>query len=111
MSIRARGYYYGSYGIVRGYGKLCRSLKEADATVFDDGRQQRLNGGSTDRNAVVVTPEDGLCWWLDEDDVSLTHANLDPVRTASGEQARYTQEAIRAHEKLWEAPKELPGFR
>ncbi len=109
MSIRGRGYYYGSYGIVRGYGKLCRSLKEADATVFDDGRQQRLNGGATDRNAVVVTPEDGLCWWADEEDEST--ATMLPVKTASGEQARYTQEAMRAHEKLWEAPRELPGFR
>ncbi len=109
MSIRGRGYYYGSYGLVRGYGKLCRTLREADQTVFDDAKQQRLNGGSTDRNAVVVTPEDGLCWWADEEDEST--ATMLPVKTTSGEQACYTQEAMRAHEKLWEAPRELPGFR
>lgn len=107
--MRGRGYYYGSYGLVRGYGKLCRTLKEADQTVFDDGRLQRLNGGSTDRNAVVVTPEDGLCWWADEEDDST--ATMLPVKTSNGAQAGYTQEAMRAHEKLWEAPRELPGFR
>jgi len=102
-------YYYGSYGLVRGYGKLCRTLREADETVFEDGRQQRANGGTTDRNAVVVTPEDGLCWWADEEDEST--AGMIPVRNAHGEQARYSQEAIRATERLWEAPRELPGFR
>ena len=100
MSSHARGYYYGSYGIVRGYGKLCLTLREADETVFDDGRKQRLNGGSSDRNAVAVTPDDGLCWWTDEEGEST--ATMPPVKTASGEQARYSREAIRAHEKLWE---------
>lgn len=108
MSSRGRGYYYGSYGIVRGYGKLCRTLKEATATIHDDWRQQRANGGSTDRVEVVVTPETGLCWRALEDDESLS--SMEPVKTASGEQARYTQEAIRATERLWEAPKELPGW-
>lgn len=107
--MRGRGYYYGSYGLVRGYGKLCRSLKEADQTVFEDGKQQRMNGGTTDRNAVVVTPDDGLCWWADEEDEST--ATMLPVKNAHGEQARYTQAAIRETEKLWEAPRELPGFR
>ena len=109
MSSHARGYYYGSYGIVRGYGKLCRTLKEADDSVFDDGRLQRRNGGSTDRNAVAVTPDDGLCWWTDEEGEPT--ATMPPVKTPGGEQARYSQETIRAHERLWEAPKELPGFR
>lgn len=100
-------YYYGSYGLVRGYGPLCRSLKEADETVFADGRKQRLKGGSTDRNAVVVTPEDGLCWWADEEDESV--ADMLPVRLASGEQARYELHIIRATEELWKLPKELPS--
>lgn len=108
MSSRARGYYYGSYGIVRGYGKLCRTLKEADESVFDDGRLQRANGGCSDRNAVAVTPDDGLCWWTDEEGESL--ATMPPVRTSRGEQARYSQETIRACERLWEGPTELPGF-
>lgn len=101
-------YYYGSYGLIRGYGPLHRTLKEADNSVFEDGRKQRRNGGSTDRNAVYVTPEDGLCWWADEDNDS--PSDLAPVRTPDGSQARYTQEVIRAHEQLWHAPRELPGF-
>ena len=91
--------YYGSFGIVRGYGKLCRSLAEADETVFADGRLQRVHGGSTDRNAVAVTP-DGLCWWTDEEGEST--ATMPPVKTATGEQARYSQDTIRAHEKSWD---------
>lgn len=101
-------YYFGSFGLIRGYGPLCRTLKEADESVFSDGKRQRLKGGSTDRNAVVVTPEDGLCWWADEDDDSEAH--MLPVWAPSGGQARYTQEVIRASEELWRAPKELPGF-
>lgn len=106
MTGRARGYYYGSYGIVRGYGKLCQTLKEADESVFDDGRLQRRNGGSTDRNAVAVTAEDGLCWWTDEEGEST--ATMPPVKTASGKQARYEQEVIRAYELLWETLLAVP---
>ena len=108
MSSRGSSYYYGSYGIVRGYGPLCSSLREADRTVREDGARQRLKGGSSDRNAVAVTPEDGLCWWVDEESDALD--DLVPVKTASGAQAQYAQEVIRAHETLWKAPKELPGF-
>jgi hypothetical protein len=108
MSSRGSSYYYGSYGIVRGYGPLCQSLREADRTVQDDGRRQRLKGGSTDRNAVVVTPEDGLCWWADDEDDAID--DMLPVRTAAGVQAQYAQEVIRAYELLWSAPKELPGL-
>ncbi len=102
-------YYYGSYGMIRGYGPLCKTLKEADDSVLSDGKRQRLKGGSTDGNEVVVTPEDGLCWWIDEVDDAL-HA-LQPVKTPSGAQARYAQEVIRASEQLWNGPKELAGFR
>jgi hypothetical protein len=101
--------YYGSYGLIRGYGPLCRTLREADETVLADGRHQRRKGGSTDRNAVAVTPDDGLCWWADEGDTST--ADMMPVRTPSGAQARYAQEVIRASEELWRGPKELAGFR
>jgi hypothetical protein len=103
-----REYYFGSYGLIRGYGPLCRTLKEADATVHADGRRQRLKGGASDRNAVAVSSSTGLCWWTDDDD---TDGNMEPVKTASGEQARYSEEVIRASERLWECPKELPGFR
>lgn len=109
MSSRESSYYYGSYGIVRGYGPLCRTLRDADESVRADGRKQRANGGSTDRNAVVVTPDDGLCWWADEEDEN-TGAMI-PVKAPSGEQARYEQATMRASEALWNAPKELPGFR
>lgn len=108
MSSYASRYYYGSYGIVRGYGPLCRTLKEADYSIRRDGKEQRANGGITDRNAIVVTPEDGLCWWADEEDEA-TGAMV-PVMTPHGTQARYMLETIRAHETLWNAPKELPGF-
>lgn len=108
MSSYGTSYYYGSYGMVRGYGPLCRTLDDADSSVREDHRKQRTKGGSTDRNAVVVTPEDGMCWWADEDVED--SVNLLPVRLPSGEQACYAQEIIRAHEKLWNTPRELPGF-
>lgn len=97
---RGSGYYYGSYGLVRGYGKLCRSLKEADDSVFADQREQRKNGGTTDRNAVVVTPHDGACWWADEEDD--TTDTMIEVRTPDGKQARYSLEAIREAEERWQ---------
>ena len=101
-------YYFGSYGLIRGYGPLCRSLRDADATVREDHRKQRLKGGSTDRNAVVVTPEDGLCWWADDEDDAVS--DMTPVLTPFGDQARYRDEVIRATEELWNGPNELPGF-
>jgi len=108
MASRACGYYYGSFGLVRGYGPLCRTLKEADSSVFDDGRTQRRNGGCSDRVVVLVSPNTGLCWWAeDEEDQG---SRLDPVLTTSGQQARYEMEVIRATEELWLAPRELPGF-
>jgi hypothetical protein len=101
-----RGYYYGSFGLVRGYGALYRTLKEADDSVLDDGRQQRRNGGTTDRNAVAVSRESGQCWWLDHDEFP----DLDmPVRTAKGEQAAYAMEAVRQYEGLWTVSEDLAG--
>ncbi len=102
------GYYYGSYGLVRGYGPLCRTLREADSSVYDDGRAQRKNGGSTDRVVVLVTPDSGQCWWAEDEEDS--DSRMDPVLNTSGEQARYEAEVIRATEELWLCPKELPGF-
>lgn len=102
-------YYYGSYGLVRGYGPLFRSLKEADASVRDDSRRQRLNGGSSDRVVVFVSTDDGLCWWAEDDEDECSR--LDPVLTTHGHQARYEEAVIRAWESLWDAPKELAGFR
>lgn len=95
---RTRRYYFGSYGMIRGYGPLYRSLQEADASVFTDAAEQRKkHGGSTDRNAVCVDRENGLCWWLNESDEQSDRR----VLTASGVQASYTLEAIRKQESLW----------
>lgn len=102
------GYYYGSYGLVRGYGPLYKTLAEADRSVREDGKVQRAHGGSTDRNAVAVDRKTGLCWWVDEEDPG--EPDLLPVKTATGEQARYTIEAIRGYEWLWGTPQELAGF-
>ena len=89
-------YCFGSYGVIRGYGELCKTYKEADASVIADGKTQRQNGGSTDRNTVVVSA-DGRCWWLDaEADTETASAiggigedDLVPAKTPSGQQARY----------------------
>lgn len=110
MFNRGSGYYYGSYGLVRGYGPLCRSLKDADASIYADSKRQRQeNRGSSDRVVVLVSPDTGQCWWAeDEEDEG---SRLDPVLTPSGEQARYAEEVIRATERLWDSPKELAGFR
>jgi hypothetical protein len=94
------GYYFGSYGMIRGYGPLCRTLGEADRSVFADAKEQRKNGGSTDRNAVMVARVDGLCWWSEEDD---TEEDLLPVKTAQGEQARYPLDIVRSCEATWAA--------
>jgi hypothetical protein len=105
---REQKYYYGSYGIVRGYGTLFRTLREADESVFEDGRIQRKNGGSTDRNAVLVSRETGLCWWAEEDETDET--DLVPVRTADRVQASYPLDLIRKCEALWRGPIEIAGF-
>ena len=103
------GFYYGSYGRVRGYGPLCRTLKEADASVRDDARRERHNGGTSDRVVVFVSPDTGLCWWAeDEEDES---SRLEPLRDNHGAQAAYAIEVIMATERIWDCPKELPGFR
>jgi hypothetical protein len=95
---RGKQHYYGSYGVIRGYGPLCKTIDEADKSVFDDGRLQRRNGGSTDRNAVLVSKDTGLCWWADEDE---GEGHLEPVRTPSSGQAKYAPEVIRSAELMW----------
>ncbi len=93
-------HYYGSYGLVRGYGPLCQTLREADDSVYDDSRAQRKNGGSSDRCVVIVSKGSGLCWWWEEADVD--DSDLIPVRTVSGDQAKYVLEVI--------GPTEMAGF-
>jgi hypothetical protein len=101
-------YYFGSYGLVRGYGPLYRTIQEADQSVFADGREQRRHGGSTDRNAVAVSTNTGLCWWVDEEDPR--YGELLPVKTPSGAQAAYPLEVIQRYEGLWGGPAEIAGF-
>lgn len=107
-----RKYYFGSYGIVRGYGPLHRTIEEADHSVREDGKKQRQNGGSTDRNAVLVSALTGLCWWVDESESRDTPEEkyLSPVRTANGEQAKYSMDILRRYETLWVDPTMLAGF-
>ncbi len=109
MANRRSDYYYGSYGLVRGYGPLCQTLHEADESVFEDSRLQRRNGGSSDRNAVVVSRLTGLCWWWEEDDLHIEE--LIPVKTPGGPQAKYPMDMIHNCEALWDGPKEIAGFR
>lgn len=112
MFIRGQQYYFGSYGLVRGYGPLFRTLEEADFSVREDSKAQRKNGGSTDRNAVMVSRFTGLCWWADEYDprVEVLENSLLPVRTADSQQARYPLETIKGYEEVWGGPPELAGF-
>lgn len=105
---RGKHYYFGSYGLIRGYGPLFRTLNEADKSVRDDGKAQRANGGTTDRNAVAVCVVTGLCWWVDEEE--FPEVEKLPVRIPSGEQAKYSFETIRRHEQLWLTPTEMAGF-
>ncbi len=98
MSYQDR-YYFGSYGVIRGYGPLCRTMKEADDTVRDDHRRHRNNGGTTDRSIVAVSPKTGLCWWWDEDSAAID--DMAPVKTPIGEQARYSLDIIHGYEGLW----------
>jgi hypothetical protein len=108
LSNRRGEYYFGSYGLVRGYGPLYRTLHEADESVYEDSRLQRRNGGSSDRCVALVAKLTGLCWWWEEGDNR--EEDMVPVRTAQGEQARYTLETIKGYEGLWAAPTELAGF-
>ena len=101
-------HYYGSYGLVRGYGTLYRTFGEADDSVYDDNRLQRRNGGCSDRSVVIVSPDTGLCWWWEEG--PYRESDLAPVRDANGVQARYSTETIRLMEDLWEGPTEIAGF-
>lgn len=108
MPIRGREHYFGSYGIVRGYGPLCKSLGDADESVYDDNRIQRRIGGVSDRNVVLVNRSSGLCWWWEEGDA--LEADLVPVRTPDGRQAVYDHDVIDNCEALWSGPSEMAGF-
>lgn len=87
-----QGFLYGSYGLVRGFGPLCRTLREADDSVYDDSRDQRKNGGTSDRNVVLVSRDKGLCWWWEEGEPPVD--DLIPVRNAHGEQVAYPVEKL-----------------
>lgn len=97
MLDRARRYYFGSYGIIRGFGPLFRTIEEADRSVFKDASDQRKRGGSSDRNAVAVRASDGTCWWTDDGD-DIRENELKPVRMADGSQATYAKIAVSAME-------------
>lgn len=99
MSSRRPRYYYGSYGLIRGYGPLCRTIKDADESVYADARKERERGGNTDRCVVLVDRVTGMCWWIE--DVEISDLDLNPVRTLDGKQAQYPQETIHGYEGLW----------
>lgn len=105
MHVNAGDYYYGSYGLVRGFGPLFQSLKDADDSVYADGRLQRKNGGCSDRNVVLVVKVNGLCWWWEEtsEATGAVPADWVPVKMADGRQAAYPMDTIRGHEALWAA--------
>lgn len=93
---RRQDYYYGSYGLLRGYGPLRRNLQDAQEAVYADSRAERLAGRISDRNVVLVSRVTGLCWWMD--DVEIIASELDPVRTVDGTQAQYSLADVRAME-------------
>lgn len=103
MQDGTRGFIFGSYGIVRGYGPLCQSIEEADRSVFKDAEKQRKFGGATDRNAVAVSRLTGLCWWVDDGE-DIRESELIPVKTAHGDQASYPREEIAKAEARWNVP-------
>lgn len=97
MQSRGYQYYYGSYGLIRGYGPLCRNMRDAEESVYADARRMRDSRGTTDRHAVLVSRVTGLCWWFDEPD----NTDLSPVRDIEGKQAQYELAEIRRYEDLW----------
>lgn len=99
MSSRLPRYYYGSYGLIRGYGPLCRTIGDAEASVRADSDKERQHGGNTDRHVVLVERVTGLCWWID--DVEIDDLDLAPVRMLDGKQANYGPMVIARHEALW----------
>ena len=105
---RRQDYYYGSYGLQRGYGPLCRSMREADESVYHDIREEREHGRNSDRCVVLVSRVTGLCWWID--DVEIVIGDLAPVRMYDGKQAQYTLEVIREHERLWGRVEDQAGL-
>ena len=108
MPFCRKRYYFGSYGLIRGYGPLCRTMGDADASIFADRRKGQENGGSTDRCVVAVSRDDGLCWWVGED--IDREWEMAPVLTVHSGQARYSLELIARYEGLWGTPQELAGF-
>lgn len=84
-------YRYGSYGSVRGYGRLFSALAEAERDVRRDGEGCAKQGGYSDRQVVAVD-EDGICYAVD--------GNGDPTHWIPGSggrgcgAARYTDEDL-----------------
>lgn len=108
-----QSYYFGSFGLVRGRGPMYRTIAEADACVRRDARNERANGGTSDRNVVLVSRLTGLCWWADESEASEPMEKyLIPVRNPDSSQARYPLEVVHQYETLWRTstPEELAGL-
>lgn len=99
MSSRAPRYYFGSYGLIRGYGPLCRAIRDADESVYADARKEREKGGNSDRCVCLVSRETGLCWWID--DIEIHDPDLMPMRMLDGKQAQYERSDILRYEALW----------
>lgn len=109
MQSRTRRYYFGSYGVVRGYGPLLRSLREADDSIQDDDRRQRQQGGCSDRHVVIVSADTGQCWHFDEGETVVERSR--PVMTPAGKQAVYLPQVVKVCEQSWLEPREIAGFR
>lgn len=105
---RRQDYYYGSYGLLRGYGPLTRNMRDADEAVYADVREQRGKGTNSDRCVVLVSRVTGLCWWID--DVEIVIGDLMPVRDVNGVQAQYPLKTIRDAESVWGRVEDQAGL-
>ena len=85
--------------MIRGYGPLCRNIKDADESVYADIRSQRERGGNSDRCVALVSSTDGLCWWID--DIEIIEEALVAMRTWDGHQAQYKVDDIKRYAELW----------
>jgi hypothetical protein len=73
---------YGSYGSVRGYGRLCATREAAERNVRADSHACAKQGGYSDRNVIAVDAA-GLCWSICGDQLGTW------VRSAGGSRGAY----------------------